>query len=49
LEDSCYYDGMAVDALNDLQNKVEQAAGALEPLMTRESVDEWFVRRVQED
>jgi hypothetical protein len=40
------YDAMMVEAFNDLVDALEGAAQKLEPLVTRESVDEWLVSRI---
>ena len=46
--DSGYFDDMLVEAKNDLQRRLEETARALEPLVSRESVDDWLVSGVQE-
>jgi hypothetical protein len=48
LEDYAQHDWMMCDAYNDLLGALEKTAKSLEPLMTRESVNEWLVSQVQE-
>jgi hypothetical protein len=47
IANSGYHDDMMVEAMIALQDVVEKAARELEPLVTRESVDEWLVGEVQ--
>lgn len=49
LEDCAQYDAMMCDAYNDLLERLEKMAKRLEPLVTRESFDEWLVSKVQEE